>query len=449
MSDVQPKPPVPFQLSLHEPGPALPLAAYQGLESAGARRLIWIVVSLVCVLLLLLAVMPVRGVSTAMGLVVTEQPVVEVAHPEGGVVREILVAPGERVAAGAALIILRGDAAGAERAQAGERRIALLLAQERLQALLANRRAEFAALAGSGRAAQREAETAYRAELDAYSAEVQAFESRLAARRAEAVSLREQLESQRRQLAFDQENLANREALLKGGWLTEAALLEAESRLNRSQAEIARLTGLLRQSEAALAEARSAQASALAERRRAWSNELASVNANLLATETAEVRLAERLNDVTLSAPLAGLVQDVMPVAAGAVLGAGAAAVRLVPEGEQLVAEIRIAPDDIAQVRPGARARMLITAFDTELFKPVQGEVTHVSPTTFRDESGAFYYLARVSLPAQVERTDGGASPILPGMLLRAEVIGAERPLLQVMLRPIDRALSRAFAELG
>uniref|UniRef100_UPI0013DBD7C7 HlyD family efflux transporter periplasmic adaptor subunit n=6 Tax=Bacteria TaxID=2 RepID=UPI0013DBD7C7 len=58
----------------------------------------------------------------------------------------------------------------------------------------------------------------------------------------------------------------------------------------------------------------------------------------------------------------------------------------IVPLDDRLLIEARIAPRDIAFIRPGQRASVKITAYDYSIFGGLEGEVSSISPDTIRDE---------------------------------------------------------------
>ncbi|MEO1200999.1 MAG: biotin/lipoyl-binding protein, partial [Pseudomonadota bacterium] len=86
---------------------------------------------LLIILVIWAAIAPVHQVVTGRGEIVPEGLVQPVEHLEGGIVRDILVAPGDPVAAGDALVILDSTATRAELQRAEARRDSLLLSIER------------------------------------------------------------------------------------------------------------------------------------------------------------------------------------------------------------------------------------------------------------------------------------------------------------------------------
>jgi membrane fusion protein (multidrug efflux system) len=115
--------------------------------------------------------------------------------------------------------------------------------------------------------------------------------------------------------------------------------------------------------------------------RRARREQIARQRAELdgaLAAAAAEVqRLEYEVDQLTIRAPVAGVLGDVTPLRPGAVVAAGDVIATIVPAGElQVVAAFP--PDAIGRIAPGQRARLRLDGFPWTQYGTVPAQVTRV-----------------------------------------------------------------------
>jgi HlyD family secretion protein/adhesin transport system membrane fusion protein len=426
------------------PTPALPLDAYDEASRQGVARLMWAIAAFMGALLLIAALAPIHKVAVADGQVTPVGTLVRVSHPEGGVVDRLLVRAGQEVKAGDLLAVLKPVGAQSDLAQVESRRLSLELARERLQSLLDERAPRFTA--GSENAQRvSEQQDLFRAESETARMATAGLDARIAQRKAEIQAFESEIAAGRSQLALQMEQVSLREGLFKDGYATRASLLEAKLAAEQTQGRIAGLSSQVMGARSALLQVQSERAEALADRRRAWSAELTKVTGELAELSATETKASDRLASMELRAPIAGVVQEMGPKAAGEVIPPGQPAITIVPVDAPLFAEARVRPEDLGEVAVGYKARVSISAFDPELYGNIEGVVSAISPTTFETERGERYYRVTITLSRTSLERKGEAHKLLPGMGVRAEIITGERSLLQHLTKPIDRALERAF----
>jgi HlyD family type I secretion membrane fusion protein len=377
-----------------------------------------------------------------------------VAHPDGGVVTQILVTEGSRVAQGQPLIVLDTRERAAERARLLNRFYAAIARQARLTAERAN----------------------------APAVTVPDWLTRLAAAEPEVGRM---VEGEKRLLAADRERLANEQQILRQNQA------QAQASRDASKARIASLTqqrtiqhsvvatvrdlyrrGLERRPrllalerdaaalDAQLAEARAqaAQASgAIAETRlkltQSGATQIAQADAGLVEAGHTIADLRQRiaacdtaLRRSVIRAPVSGTVMDLGPAAKGAVIMAGEPLMDIVPSRDALVVEARIAPRDIDAVRPGLHADVHFLSFDGRLAGAWPGHVEQVSADSMTDSrTGVAYYRARVVLgppPAAMKTV-----ALHPGMPADVSIVTGTRTPLDYLLRPLKTSMRHAMRE--
>lgn len=177
--------------------------------------------------------------------------------------------------------------------------------------------------------------------------------------------------------------------------------------------------------------------------------ELAKTRADLEQTEQVYTQRSEALQSTYLRAPMDGVVKNVRMTTLGAVLKAGDELLQIVPSGDPLVIEAKVAPADVAFLRNGLRANVKLDAYDYTLYGSLTGKVVYISPDTLeedlaRDEQP--YYRVHVQTdgdsPAGRERLD-----VRPGMTTTVEIITGERSIASYILKPLRRTVDDALHE--
>jgi adhesin transport system membrane fusion protein len=120
-----------------------------------------------------------------------------------------------------------------------------------------------------------------------------------------------------------------------------------------------------------------------------------------------------------------------------------------VPEGDTLVVEAIVKPQDIAFLRLWQKANIKISAYDNSICGLLPGVVERIAPDAIVDErTGKTHFIIRVRTDATaLTGEDGAKLPIGPGMTVEVDVSGRERSVLSYLLTPITRLRDSAFRE--
>ena len=116
------------------------------------------------------------------------------------------------------------------------------------------------------------------------------------------------------------------------------------------------------------------------------SKELAEIRAKT--SELIEKRVAaeDQLKRIDIRAPQDGRVHQLAVHTVGGVISAGEAIMLIVPGGDVLTVEARIAPHDIDQIRVGQNAVLRFSAFNQRTTPEINGEVGRVSADITQDQ---------------------------------------------------------------
>ncbi len=427
---------------------ALPIELEEGAPPHLARAAMAVLSGMVIFLLVWANIANVRELSVAMGEIAPYGSTREAAHFEGGIVEEILVAPGDAVIAGQALVKMRPESTGGEFDRLSARRANLAIRAERMEAQAQKREPDFSAWSAewSGQVAEQRA--IFDAAVAQHTAAMDTFTSRETSANAEVTKAEAELSANNELLSYAREQLAIQDELIGDGFTSKQSHLQAKSAVAESNAAVIVARTRLDQARDALKAAQADRIGAEAEYNNRLAEERATVIAELRELEQPLLSLADRSDRLTVRAPVAGTVNDVLVNGAGDVVSPGGVVAEITPTGAEFFAEVRVAPKDIGHVLSGQRTEVVVTAFDPNRFGKLVGKVSHISADSFTDErTGDPYYIAYIALEEQHLGKGRNTRTLTPGMQVRAEIITQSRSLMQYILKPVARSLDQAFTE--
>lgn len=401
------------------------------------------------------ALAPLESAVVAPGEVIVESRRKTVQHLEGGIVEAVLVAEGERVAAGQPLLRLSDTASRAE----WERLAGEADALKAREARLAAERDGQERIAFPPELVERRAADAKVAEMLAGQEAIFATRRSTLAGQADILGQRvRQLEKQidglhaqeasaRSQLALFEAELADTRRLLLKGLTTRPRALALER-------QAASLRGVLGDNAAAVAKAEEAIGEARMQMLDLRNRRAAEVAAELREVQTSLAELQARraaAEDVqfrrVVPAPVAGMVVGLRVFTKGGVIAPGAPVMDIVPEEDRLVVRARIRPLDVDKVHAGQPARLRLLPFKRRTTPVLDGRLAQVSADRLTDDkTGESYFDARVEIDrAELARLPG--IELLPGMPVDVLIATGQRTLIDYLLGPLTDSLAKAFRE--
>ena len=402
-------------------------------------------------------------VAVARGKIVPKGQVKVIQPLEPGVVREIGVREGERVAAGQVLIELDPTEATADRERLATDLMAAEVRAARLEAMLSFLAGDRPAFQTPETADERLVDT-HRRMLESQIREHRARRSSLDKEMLRlAASLRSaEAEVQRgeRLLPIADEEATVYGKLSRNGMASRSEYLDAAERLvtieqdllvQRARAEEA-VTGL----SAITEERRLIEAEA----RREALSELADTNERIEGLTQELTKAEQRGQRRRLLAPIDGTVQRLAVHTVGGVVTQAQELMVVVPGGRELEIEAWVENKDIAFVAAGQPAEIKVETLPFTKYGLVEGRVEQVSADAVVQGANAqgqgaereappdgLVYLAKVSLAETEVRADGRDVPLVPGMSVTVETRTGERKLIEYLLSPLLRYRHDAVRE--
>ena len=397
-------------------------------------------------LLLFALIAPISGAAVAQGEVTTAGTRLLIQPAAGGVIAELLVGEGQRVAAGQPLVRLNGVRSAAAAQQAQARRDSL----RALQARLIAERDGLAQIPFPADLTRRAGDPAAAAAMASQQRIFARRDAVLGADRALAETERETAEAQRisaeTQLSLIKDELAGIRGLVRRGYATMTRLRALERSEAELEGEPANAATAVRRAELRIARLAHAQLMDI-------NAELARVEDALAQAEPAlRVTRFDEARD-TLRAPVAGRVSGVARLGPGSVLGPGQTVMEVIPDGRALLVEARVLPHDADDVRIGMPASLRFTTVNPRGQSTVRGRVVALSPARIGGDqtggqggAGAGYFRAQIVVddPQSLRRS---GIVLQPGLPVLVHIQTRSRNLLDYLFAPVEDAMSSAFRE--
>lgn len=396
----------------------------------------------------------IAGAIVASGLVEVEANRQVVQHPDGGVIKEILVDDGDVVAVGDVLLRFDDKFMQSDLSVVTEQLFEIMARKARLQAER-DGASEISFDDAIGFTGNRAVFT------ELLQGQNNLFMARRNSLNREAALLLERKAQISEQIAGAQAQgaaLKAQQDLLSEELLDETTLLEKglsqTATVRALQREAARIQGLIAELAATVAQRRGRIAETEIEILRLNSRlreESISTLRNLQYQEI-EIResrtsLLERLQRMDVRAPVSGIIYNKQFHASSAVVRPAETILSIVPQDTPLIIAIHIPAIHIDQVHIGQSTSLHFTAFDVRTTPVIMGQVTKISPDVFVDEvTGELFYSAEI-IPVKEELTHLDALKLLPGMPVDAFLKTANRTPLEYLVKPLADYLNKAFRE--
>src|SRR6185369_2733824 len=133
-----------------------------------------------------------------------------------------------------------------------------------------------------------------------------------------------------------------------------------------------------------------------------------------------KVAAEDQLKRIDVRSPQDGIVHQLSVHTIGGVVGAGEQLMLIVPGADDLLVELKLAPQNIDQMAVGRPANLRFSAFNQRTTPELTGRVTAIgADVTLDPKTGFSYYLARVAIaPEELAKLQG--LRLVPGMPVEA-----------------------------
>ena len=399
-------------------------------------------------------IVSINGAVVASGTVTVESNYKTIQHPDGGVVASIHVKNGELVEPGQKLVTLDET----------EDRANLSIIESRIQSRriqLTRLRAErdhmskFEVPVTRKEAVQnpRLARTIssqlalFNARLQSRTGEQAVLSQRVEQLTAQLTGLEAQLNARKVERDLTQTDLAAVKTLFRKGHANRQRLTALARAAARLEGEVGRLLGDVVRVDGALTEAKLAKVQSEKTFIESVVDELQAGEADLSELQENRTKLRQKLKRTIIRSPYTGHVHALQIHTEGGVIASGSTVLQIIPHGEPLVIEARVAPQQIDRVRDGLSAGVRFPAFNASSTPRLEGKVVSVSPAQIIDQQGEAYFTAIVEIPADEIGKISGDRRLIPGMPAEVYIETGARSILSCLVKPLADAMFPAFRE--
>ncbi|NOH78439.1 HlyD family type I secretion periplasmic adaptor subunit [Vibrio sp. RE86] len=432
-----------------------------------ARIMLWIMVLFFVLAGLWASWAEIDKVTVGQGKVVPSSQVQVVQNLEGGLVKEILVREGQTVQKGQQLLLI-DDTRFRSDYREREQQVANLTASVlQLSASITsvqinedfsednwqnNVQLDFNKLAfpplleevQPDLVARQRAE--YRQDLNNLRNQVSLIDQQVKQKQQDLVEIQARVRNLRESHRFAKKELEITRPLAEEGIVPRIELLKLQRQVNDTRRELTSSELKMPVLKSAIRESMLSRIDAAQKFRSEQQEKLNEAQDKLSSLTESTVGLEDRVNRTIVTSPVMGTVKTLNVNTVGGVIQPGMDIVEIVPSEDTLLVEAKIAPQDIAFLRPELHTVVKFSAYDFTKYGGLEGTLEHISADTTTDEEGNSFYLVRVRTK-ETSLDKDNSLPIIPGMTASVDIITGKRTILEYLLKPILSAQTNALKE--
>lgn len=256
-----------------------------------------------------------------------------------------------------------------------------------------------------------------------------------------------QVTSGKTQLALIGSEVENLRALQKQGLVPASRVIDMDretARLNGEQGQLAASKG---SAEQKIGEIKLQIIQVDEELRNQALTDLRDADSKIAELEGRRISAASKLSHMSIKAPITGTIYQLTIHTEGGVVAPGETLMMIVPQGDDLVLQAQVAPNDINHVHVGQPAHVRFTSFNARVTPEIFAEVSQVAADTTRaDAQSPAFYAIRLTISAK-ELEKLGDNKLKPGMGAEAFIQTESRSPFSYLLKPLMDQWSHAMKE--
>ncbi|RYB02182.1 HlyD family type I secretion periplasmic adaptor subunit [Lichenibacterium ramalinae] len=394
-----------------------------------------------------------------------------------GRVSEIAVSNGAKVKAGELLVALDATQSEADRAAASAE-------LQSLHAEIARRTTEIFDVQGNiansaiiypadvSDVYRRRDDAVFQAEMSQYQAQVESLQAQLAEKTARSTRLKDSSQAREKVIASMTERLTMKQTLESRQSGSHAAVIDASQLVENEQRNLADDRGQMLENDAAAVSLRRRLDQAKRDFLATQNQKLSDAQRKRDDVEQTYVKATDKAEHARIVAPIDGTVQQLAVTTVGQVVTSGQPLMVIVPASGALEVMALVQNQDIGFIKPDQEVVLKVEAFPFSHYGTLKGTVKRISneavdsqeatassdaSTLARPINGSalsgsqkvqnLVYPVTVQLDRTSINADGKEVPLMPGMMVTAEVQTGSRRVIQYLLAPIWEASSQAAHE--
>ena len=405
-----------------------------------------IVLSAIFVFLIIWSIVSVIDTTvSANGKITTSTPNIDVQANYSSVVKEVLITRGQQVVKGTPLVVFDSTLQEADLQKINNKVEATEARIERLLIELAMREGPIDFEPAPGR--QRDI---FRDRVSQFQAKINSLDTDIEKVFKEISSTQEDVRIVNEQLAIERTLEEAKTKLFEEELISNTQLLQSKSKRLSVERDFQRTSNKL-------SELRSKSSNASANKQEYISQWYAGISDELSLLEDQSdslnqevIKIQRESVDVTLFAPVDGLILELHRLYTGAVFTEGSVLVTMVPTGGDLAVEFDISPKDITKLVPESQVTIQLEALPAQKHGDLSGRLTYISADTVAenlDGKPENTYRALAEIEEIKLRDTPPNFRLIPGMKVTGKFKVGERRLITYFIYPILRTIGSSFSE--
>ena len=432
-----------------------------------ARTMLWVIALFFVAAVIWAAWAKIDKVTVGQGKVIPSSQVQIVQNLEGGLIKEILVKEGQQVSKGQQLLLIddtrfRSDFREREQQVANLTALVIQLSAS-IDSVEVNRNFKSRHWENSviihddklvfpqdleesqPQLTQRQ-EAEYQGNLHNLRNQLSVIDQQVKQKQQDLVEIQARVNNLRRSYRLAKKELDITKPLADEGVVPHVELLKLQRQANDTRRELTSSELKTPVIKSAIRESMLNRIDVALKFRSEQQEKLNNVQDQLSALVESTVGLEDRVNRTVVLSPVTGTIKTLNVNTVGGVIQPGMDIVEIVPTEDSLLIEAKIAPKDIAFLRPDLQAIVKLTAYDFTKYGGLEGVLEHISADTTQDDEGNSFYIVRI----RTQKTNFGQGtdlPIIPGMMASVDIITGKRTVLEYLLKPILSTKNNALKE--
>lgn len=430
----------------------------------GVRALSVCVACMFLILTVWAAFADVDEVTHGEGQVVGSQRTQAIQNLEGGILRSVMVREGQIVEKGAVVAQLDNEMAESAYRDAVSKAMENSLAILRLEAELKGGQPTFpedirawaVSLIGhkATDAIMARAQQIVKDQINTWQARDEQIGAEISVLQAQFEQRRREMEEQTARktqldrsldLAIQQRDTAY--ALLQRNNFSRMEYLGLQQKVVETQGQIDMLAAGIPKARAAAEEARQRIASRRGEQGSAINEEINKRRLELSSLRETLSAGSDRVTRTELRTPVRGTIKQIYVNTLGGVVKPGESIMDIVPLDDTLLVEAKVVPKDVAFLHPGQSVMVKVSAYDFSIYGGLEGKVESISADTIENKKGEYHFLVKVRTQKTTLTYQTETLPIIPGMVVTADILIGKKTVLDYILKPILKAKQNALRE--
>jgi HlyD family secretion protein len=406
---------------------------------------------------------PLDSASHAIGKIVLESKKRLIQHPEGGVIKEILVKDGDEVKKGQTLIIVDDTQLLARKQQHEYKYFNFLAEVARLNAEKDGLKElklpeELLKHAGDPEVQKmiHTQEKVFASKKAAFNSKISHLEKTIQQYIERKNAILPQIAAAQQQIKISSTQVESYKKLYAKGNISIAYLQDAESKYAQSMGSEGALRAQLAETEHAIIQSEVAVENY---RNEFFEKIIADLKENQVQLSLANEALKdvnESLKRTVITAPEAGTVSSISDyISTNGVLPQQQTLMEIIPQDDKLIVEAKVQPTEIAAIKVGQLSRIRLTAYRARIVPVLEGKVTSLSADLVIGNQQDLqmglpaYYKVRIEIDKEqlLKAKKNNDVELYPGMGVDVMIVIGTRTMMKYLLDPITMTLDRAFKE--